>query len=183
MAAGFLADGLSVNTADQANLDKVRDQLVATKKSLLAYDDTTFYSKLVSGEATLVHAWDGWCNYGIAENDKIKYLVPKEGSDLWVDTMVITKASKNPDAAAKFIDFVLKADTGKWVVENIMYKRPTRPAWNHRPGMLTTYPTNIAMEPPDLLKFENRLGMGGMKAHPDRFEIMAAKVGRGFHPG
>ncbi len=126
MAAAFLADGLSVNTADQASLDKVRDQLVATKKDLLAYDDTTFYSKLVSGEATLVHAWDGWCNYGIAENAKIKYVVPKEGSDLWVDTMVITKASKNPDAAAKFIDFVLKADNGKWVVENIMYKTPNK---------------------------------------------------------
>ena len=126
MAAGFLANGMSVNTADQASLDKVRDQLVATKKSLLAYDDTTFYSKLVSGEASLVHAWDGWCNYGIAENDKIKYVVPKEGSDLWVDTMVITKAAKNPDGAAKFINFVFNAENGKWVVENIMYKTPNK---------------------------------------------------------
>jgi spermidine/putrescine transport system substrate-binding protein len=87
MAAAFLAGGMSVNTDDQASLDKVRDQLVATKKNLLAYDDTTFYSKLVSGEAKLVHAWDGWCNYGIAENPKIKYLVPKEvpicGSTPW----------------------------------------------------------------------------------------------------
>ena len=37
---------------------------------LLAYDDTTFYSKLVSGEASLVQAWDGWCNYGIAEKPR-----------------------------------------------------------------------------------------------------------------
>ena len=70
----------------------------------------------------LVQAWDGWCNYGIAENAEIKYVIPKEGSDLWVDTMVVIKASKNPDAAHKFIDFVLNADNGKWVVENIMYK-------------------------------------------------------------
>jgi len=177
MAAAFLADGLSVNTDDQASLAKVRDQLVATKKDLLAYDDTTFYSKLVSGEATLVHAWDGWCNYGIAENAAIKYVVPKEGSDLWVDTMVITKASKNPDAAAKFIDFVLKADNGKWVVENIMYKTPNKAGMEAiDQSMLTTYP-NMAITPADLLKYEQLRDLGdGMKAFSKTVsEIMAAK--------
>ena len=177
MAAAFLADGLSVNTDDQASLNKVRDQLVATKKDLLAYDDTTFYSKLVSGEATLVHAWDGWCNYGIAENPKIKYVVPKEGSDLWVDTMVITKASKNPAGAAKFIDFVLKADNGKWVVENIMYKTPNKAGMEAiDQTMLTTYP-NMAITPAELLKYEQLRDLGdGMKAFSKTVsEIMAAK--------
>jgi spermidine/putrescine transport system substrate-binding protein len=177
MAAAFLADGLSVNTDDQASLDKVRDQLVATKKDLLAYDDTTFYSKLVSGEATLVHAWDGWCNYGIAENAAIKYVVPKEGSDLWVDTMVITKASKNPDAAAKFINFVLKADNGKWVVENIMYKTPNKAGMEALdPAMLTSFP-NMAIAPAELLKYEQLRDLGdGMKAFSKTVsEIMAAK--------
>ena len=177
MSAGFLADGMSVNTTDQASLDKVRDQLVATKKNLLAYDDTTFYSKLVSGEASLVQAWDGWCNYGIAENDKIKYIVPKEGSDLWVDTMVITKTSKNPEAAAKFINFVLKADNGKWVVENIMYKTPNKAGMDAvDKAMLAKFP-NMAIAPADLLKYEQLRDLGGgMKAFSKTVsEIMAAK--------
>jgi spermidine/putrescine transport system substrate-binding protein len=155
----------------------VRDELVATKKDLLAYDDTTFYSKLVSGEATLVEAWDGWCNYGIAENDKIKYVIPKEGSDLWVDTMVITKASKNPEAAAKFIDFVMKADNGKWVVENIMYKSPNKAGMEAiDKAMLTKYP-NMAITPADLLKHEQLRDLGeNMKAFSKTVsEIMAAK--------
>ncbi len=177
MAAGFLAGGLSVNTSDQAGLDKTRDQLLATKKSLLSYDDTTFYSKLISGEASLVHAWDGWCNYGIAENDKIKYVVPREGSDLWVDTMVIAKASKNPDAAAKFINFVLSAENGKWVVENIMYKTPNKVGMEAiDKAMLTKYP-NMAITPADLLKYEQLRDLGaGMKAFSRTVsEIMAAK--------
>ena len=177
MAAAFLADGLSVNTDDQASLDKVRDQLVATKKDLLAYDDTTFYSKLVSGEATLVHAWDGWCNYGTAENDKIKYMIPKEGSDLWVDTLVIPKAAKNLDAAHKFIDFIYTAENGKWVVENIMYKVPNKAAMDSvDKAMLTSYP-NIAIPPADLLKYEQLRDLGdGMKAFSKTVsEIMAAK--------
>ena len=46
---------------------------------LLAYDDTTFYERLISGEAVMVEAWDGWCNYGIAENPDIEFVVPEEG--------------------------------------------------------------------------------------------------------
>ena len=177
MAAAFLANGVSVNTTDQAALDAARDKLVAAKKSMLAYDDTTFYSKLVSGEATLVHAWDGWCNYGIAENDKIKYVVPKEGSDLWVDTMVITKAAKNADAAHKFIDFILNADNGKWVVENIMYKTPNKAGMDAiDKSMLEKYP-NMAITPADLLKYEQLLDLGdGMKAFSKTVtEVLAAK--------
>src|SRR6218665_2668641 len=73
MAAGELAKGFSVNEKDPAKLQEVKNLLIEAKKTLLAYDDTTFYSKLVSGEASLVHAWDGWCNYGIAENNDIKF--------------------------------------------------------------------------------------------------------------
>ena len=168
---------MSVNTADQASLDKVRDQLVATKKNLLAYDDTTFYSKLVSGEATLVHAWDGWCNYGIAENAKIKYVMPKEGSDLWVDTMVITKAAKNLDAAHKFIDFVLQCRQRQvggreHHVQDAEQGRHGR----GRQGDADAYP-NMAIAPADLLKYEQLRDLGdGMKAFSKTVsEIMAAK--------
>jgi spermidine/putrescine transport system substrate-binding protein len=177
MAASFLANGLSVNASDQPSLDKARDQLTDTKKQLLAYDDTTFYSKLVSGEAVMAHAWDGWCNYGITENDKIKYVIPKEGSDLWVDTIVITKAAKNPEGAAKFIDFLLSADNGKWVVENIMYKTPNKAGMEAiDKSMLEKYP-NMAITPADLLKYEQLRDLGeGMKAFSKTVsEIMAAK--------
>lgn len=177
MAPAFLANGMSVNTTDQAALDKVRDQLIETKRQLLAYDDTAFYSKLVSGEASLVEAWDGWCNYGIAENPEIKYVIPKEGSDLWVDAIVVTKASKNSEAAHKFIDFVLNADNGKWVVENIMYKTPNKAGMEAvDKAMFTQYP-NMAIPPAELLKFEQLRDLGsGMKAFSKTVsEIMAAK--------
>jgi spermidine/putrescine transport system substrate-binding protein len=160
MAAGMLARGYSVNETDQGKIDEVKALLIDTKKSLLAYDDTTFYSKLVSGEASLVHAWDGWCNYGIGENDKIKYVIPKEGTDLWVDTMVVTAASENKDAALKFIDYVLSAETGKWVAENILYKVPNKAAMDALDKTLfETYP-NLAMAPADMMKQEQLRDLG-----------------------
>src|SRR6201991_709772 len=43
MAAGELALGMSVNQTDPAKLDQVKTQLIETKKTLLAYDDTTCF--------------------------------------------------------------------------------------------------------------------------------------------
>ncbi len=177
LAAGMLAKGYSVNETDKAKLEEVKTVLIEAKKTLLAYDDTTFYSKLVSGEAVLVQAWDGWCNYGITENKAIKYLVPKEGSDLWVDTMVIMKNAKSKDAAHAFINFVLEADSGKWVAENILYKVPNKAAMEALDkAMLETYP-NLAIAPGDLVKLEELVDVGSAQKDYARIvaEIQAAK--------
>jgi spermidine/putrescine transport system substrate-binding protein len=160
LGAGMLANGFSVNETDPDKLAKVRDDLIAAKKTLLAYDDTTFYAKLVSGEAVMVQAWDGWCNYGIAENADIKYVIPAEGSDLWVDTMVILKNSENKDAAYAFVNFILDAANHRWAAENILYKVPNKAAMDGLdPSLVETFP-NMGDSPADLAKFEQLRDVG-----------------------
>jgi spermidine/putrescine transport system substrate-binding protein len=154
MAAAFLAMGKSVNSTDQETLDAAKAKLIEAKRNLLAYDDTAFYKRLVSGEAKVTQAWDGWCNFGIAENSAIKYVIPREGSELWVDTMVVTRASQSKDAAHKFIDYMLKTENGKWVADNIMYKTPNRQGMEAADdSVLEKYP-NMAIPPAVLVKFE-----------------------------
>ncbi len=160
LGAGMLAKGYSVNETDPAKLAEVRDLLIDAKGTLLAYDDATFYAKLVSGEAELVHAWDGWCNYGIAENPDIAYVVPEEGSDLWVDTMVILEASENKDAAYDFVNYILDADNHRWAAENILYKVPNEAAMDGvDKALLETFP-NMAMAPADMLEYEQLRDVG-----------------------
>jgi spermidine/putrescine transport system substrate-binding protein len=177
LGAGFKAQGMSVNETDPAKLEAAKALLIEAKKSLLAYDDTTFYSKLVSGEASLVHAWDGWCNYGTAENAAIKYVIPKEGTDLWVDTIVITKASENKEAAHAFLDFILQPDVAKWVSENIMYKTPNKQGMESlEKALFGKYP-NLSISPADLLQQEQLLDVGKAQKDYSRAvtEIMNAK--------
>ncbi len=176
MAAAFLEMGESVNSKDEAKIQAAKDLLIEAKKNLLAYDDTTFYSKLVSGEAELVHAWDGWCNYGIAENADIKYVIPKEGTDLWVDAIVVTEASENKEAAQKFIDYVLGEEVGVWVASNILYKTPNKVAMDALdPTLLEQFP-NMAMAPADMLKNEQLRDLGAAQKDYTKAitEIMAA---------
>jgi len=160
MAAGLRALGYSINSRNADEIAKAKELLIAAKPSLLAYDDTTFYQKLLTGDADLVHAWDGWCNYGIAENDKIKFAVPKEGSDMWVDTMVVMAASENKDAAFAFINYVLRADVHRWAAENILYKVPNQKAMESLDKSLFEKYPNMAMTPVELLKQEQIRDLG-----------------------
>ncbi|WP_245292847.1 polyamine ABC transporter substrate-binding protein [Pararhizobium arenae] len=176
MAAGLLAKGYSVNETDPAKVAEAKNLLIEAKKTLLAYDDTTFYSKLVSGEASLVHAWDGWCNYGIGENKDIKFVVPKEGSDLWVDTIVVMKNSEKQAEAMKFINFILDAKNHAWAAENILYKVPNKAAMESLdPKLIEQYP-NMGMTPAELTKYELLRDLGDAQKEYSRAvsEIKAA---------
>jgi spermidine/putrescine transport system substrate-binding protein len=176
LAAGQLQLGYSVNETDPAKMAKVRDLLIEAKKTLLAYDDTTFYAKLVSGEAELVQAWDGWCNYGIGENADIKYTIPAEGSDLWVDTMVILKASEHKEAAYDFVNYILDAKNHRWAAENILYKVPNKAAMDGvDAGLIEAFP-NMGMKPVEMLKFEQLRDVGAAQRDYSRLvsEIKAA---------
>lgn len=176
MAAGLKALGYSVNSTNPAELDAAQALLIGAKKSLLGYDDTTFYVKLVAGDADLVHAWDGWCNYGIAENDQIKFVVPKEGSDMWVDTITVMAASEHKEAAFTFINYILQPDVHRWVAENILYKVPNQKAMEALdPALFQQFPT-LGMTPAELMQQELMRDIGDAQPEYSRrvTEILAA---------
>jgi spermidine/putrescine transport system substrate-binding protein len=152
--------GYSVNTTDEAEMDEVRDLMVAAKPNLLAYDDTTFYERLISGEAVMVEAWDGWCNYGTAENPDIKFVVPEEGSDLWVDGMAILKSSESKEASYAFIDAILDEKNHAWAAENILYNVPNTAAMDSLPAKLTEQYETLGARREEMLEGENMTDIG-----------------------
>lgn len=152
--------GHSVNTTDDAELAEAKAQLIETKPTLLAYDDTTFYSKLVSGEAAMVEAWDGWCNYGIADDPSITFVVPDEGADLWVDTMTVLGSSANKEAAMAFINYILDPEVQTWVAENILYKVPNQVAMEALdPELIEAFPT-LGITVDELMQQETIIDLG-----------------------
>lgn len=148
--------GYSVNTDKDEEIAKAKELLLAAKPKLLAYDDTTFGDRLVKGESVMAEAWDGWCPT-THEKQNIEFAVPKEGSDLWVDTMVIMKSSKNKEAAHAFINYILSPDVHSWAAENINYKVPNKAAMERvkiAPGSL------LGIKPAELLNGESLIDLG-----------------------
>lgn len=152
--------GYSVNTTDDDELAEIQDVLIDAKEHLLGYDDTTFYEKLISGEAVMTEAWDGWCGYGMAENPDIKFVVPDEGSDLWVDTMVVLKDSENKEAAMAFINMMLEPETHAWVTENVYYNVPNEPAGALVPAELKQQFPQLDVTPDQLAEGESLIDLG-----------------------
>jgi spermidine/putrescine transport system substrate-binding protein len=154
----LLSDGVSINSTDPDQIDAATQWTVEAKQNLLALDDTKFYKKLDSGEASLVQAWDGWCNY--ASNENVEFVLPDEGSDVWTDTMVILESSQNKAAAHAFINWILEPENAAAVTEYVYYKTPNEPGMELvDPALYEAYP-NLAMSPAELLEQEPELDLG-----------------------
>jgi len=160
MLPALKALGYSVNTTDEDELAEAKDLMVAAKPNLLAYDDSTFYERLISGEATMTEAWDGWCNYGTGEDENIKFVVPEEGSDLWTDGIAVLKSSESKEAAYAFIDTILDAETHAWVEENILYNIPNEAALELVPAEVTDAYETLGTRREEMLAGENMTDVG-----------------------
>jgi spermidine/putrescine transport system substrate-binding protein len=154
----LLSLGYSINTQDPAQIEEAKQLTIDAKQNLLAFDDTTFYSLLDSGDAALVHAWDGWCNYATDKN--VEFVVPQEGSDVWTDVMVVLESSENKEAAHAFLNFVLEPSNHLGVAELVLYKVPNQAAMEMLdPALVEAYP-NLGITPEELLGYEAEVDLG-----------------------
>jgi len=125
---GLKYQGYSLNTRDEAEINAAKDLLVSQKESKIEsgylLDETK--DKMVGGEAAIGVVYSGDAQYAIEKNDKLEYVVPEEGSNIWVDGMCIPKSSKNVEAAHQFIDFLCRDDIAKMNFEYIYYCSPVQ---------------------------------------------------------
>lgn len=120
--------GHSMNTREAKHLKEATDMLIKQKKEgiVKAYQVDETKDKMIAGEAALAVMWSGDAQYSKNHNDKLEYVVPKEGSNVWVDGMVIPKTAKNKENALKFIDFLSRPDVSKMNTEYIEYSTPNK---------------------------------------------------------
>ena len=66
----------------------------------------------------------GNANMIIKEYPFFKFIYPKEGAIIWIDNMVIPKGAEHIDNAYQFINFILRPDIAKMIVEGVGYSTP-----------------------------------------------------------
>lgn len=98
----------SINSTDPAVIEKAKQKLIQQKELVLAYDSSDFAGKIQAGDGWLVQGYSGeLARVARESNGAIRYIVPKEGGSLYYDSLVIPKASKNPELAHAFVNFML----------------------------------------------------------------------------
>lgn len=117
-------NGASMNTLDEEELIAARDVLIAQKPLVQAYVIDQVRDKMIGGEAALGVIYSGEAIYTQRENPDLEYVVPREGTNVWIDSWVIAKNAPNKENAEKFIDFMCREDIALMNFEYITYSTP-----------------------------------------------------------
>ncbi len=103
--------GYSMNTDDEEELQKAYEWLVDIAVNMdPAYVTDEAIDGLANGEKAMGMMYSGDAALIYTDNENIAFWAPTEGTNYFVDAMVIHKDAKNVDAAYKFMDYITGYD-------------------------------------------------------------------------
>ncbi|NLC68510.1 MAG: spermidine/putrescine ABC transporter substrate-binding protein [Clostridiaceae bacterium] len=110
--------GYSLNSRNEKELEEVKNELIKQKPLVLSYMGDDIKDAMIAGQAALAVVWSGDAVFMKWENPYLEYVIPKEGSNLWFDAMVILKGSKNKEEAELFINYMCEPEIA---LKNTLY--------------------------------------------------------------
>ena len=116
--------GYSLNSTDLDELTEAKNLLVDQKPLVQAYVIDQVRDKMIGNEAAIGVIYSGEAIYTQKENPNLEYVIPKEGSNIWIDSWVIPKNAENKENAEKFINFLCRPDIALKNFEYITYSTP-----------------------------------------------------------
>lgn len=118
----------SLNDTDEAHLQEAKAKLGELTPNVKAIVGDEIKMLLANEEAAVGLVWSGDASEIMGENEKLDYVVPQEGSNLWFDNMVIPKTARNIEGAHKFINFMLDPEVAAQNTEYVGYSTPNKDA-------------------------------------------------------
>lgn len=129
MGMGLNSLGYSLNAKDDKVLRQATDKLIGLIPNVKAIIGDEITPLMINNEATVALTWSGQAADMMWENEELTFAVPKEGSNLWFDNMVIPKTSQNVEGAHAFINFMLNAENSAQNADYVGYSTPNTAAW------------------------------------------------------
>ncbi|WP_026504780.1 extracellular solute-binding protein [Butyrivibrio sp. NC3005] len=117
-------NGYSINSTNPDELKVAAKDLLNQKPLVQAYVVDQVRDKMIGGEAALGVIYSGEALYTQRENKDLAYVVPKEGSNVWLDGWCITKNARHVENAHKWIDFLCREDIALKNFEYVTYTTP-----------------------------------------------------------
>lgn len=144
--------GYSLNSIDLDELTEAKNLLIEQKPLVQAYVIDQVRDKMIGNEAALGVIYSGEAIYTQKENPNLEYVIPKEGSNIWIDSWVIPKNAEHKENAEKFINFLCRPDIALMNFEYITYSTPNEAA---RELIEDESIRNSEIAFPDLSKYDN----------------------------
>jgi spermidine/putrescine transport system substrate-binding protein len=157
--------GLPVNDVNPEVLAKVKPVLGQWIKLVKVFDSDSPKTALLNGDVDLGIVWSGEAAILYAENPKFQYLLPREGTHRFIDSLAIPVNSRNPEAAHKFIEYILRPEVSKLISDDFPYTNPNLEA---RKLLTPEQLGNPASYPKDTANLETFKDLGTTAADIDK---------------
>ena len=116
--------GQSLNTTDPEDWKAAAELLKQQKPLVQAYVMDQIFDKMESGEAWLGPYYSGDAAILVENNDNIKFVVPEEGTNYFVDGICIPATSNRKEEAEEYIDFLCDPEIAGANMDYIGYSTP-----------------------------------------------------------
>lgn len=144
----FKALGYSMNTDKQEEIDAAYNWLCEVNNTMHpVYVTDEIIDNMMNEVKDIGVMYSGDAAYVISENPNIGYYCPKEGTNIWVDAMVIPKCAPNPELANEFINYVMEYDSAYDNTETVGYTSPNKQVAQEVYGAGGLYEANEAYVP------------------------------------
>lgn len=174
---GLRVLGYSGNSTDPDEIGEAYQKLTELMPSVRTFNSDAPRMPYLEGETDIGMIWNGEAFMGKEDMPSLEYIYPEEGVIVWLDSFVIPKNAANPEAAHKFISFVLQPEISALISEDIGYATPNLAARDLLPEEVasnrTSYPTAEDMENAE---FQEDVGDEAMQVYNRYWEQL--KTGR-----
>ena len=122
--------GYSLNTEDPDELVDAAEKLKEQKKIVQGYVMDEIFDKMAAGDALIAPYYAGDALTIMEDNDCLNFVVPKSGTNLFVDAMCIPVGAKQKEAAEMYINFMCEPDIAYANIDYICYSTPHSAAFD-----------------------------------------------------
>lgn len=129
--------GYSLNETNIDHLLEAKEKLEALTPNVKAIVGDEIKMIMANEEAAIAVVWSGDALDIRSENDKIDFAIPREGTNIWFDNMVIPMGAKNIEGAHLFINFMLDPENAAQNAEYVGYSTPNWKALEYLPDEIT----------------------------------------------
>jgi spermidine/putrescine-binding protein len=116
--------GYSLNSTDASQLEEAKQLLIQTKPYLFSFDSDQFEDLIIADEVVYGHGWSGDYFQAALEDERVWFVIPKEGGTVWADNVCIPKTSKNAYTAEVFINYILQPEIAAQITNFTWYGSP-----------------------------------------------------------
>lgn len=108
--------GANPDSKDPAVLERAREPLMAIRPLIRKFHSSENINAIANGDICLAVMWSGDAKQAamraaeVKKGVTVKYTIPTEGAQMWVDMMAIPKDAPNPEDAQKLMNYLMQPE-------------------------------------------------------------------------